>query len=227
MEVIAGHTSGRNYNNHLKVLKLIFNELEEEGIIQNTPILRVKKRKQVTTIHKVYSVEQVMNIIKVAKEKHPNLYLCILLLYYQFIRISEITVLHWDNIDLGNNIINIIPQNSKNGLLRSLPIHDDLIQVLKTRDQNGYLFDMNGKPPNSDYFGTKWGRLKKIIDIEEGYTLYGFKHTGVTNLYKSTKDIYLVSRLCGHISIKTTEIYLRSLGLDINYLSNSKLPSII
>ena len=68
---------------------------------------------------------------------------------------------------------------------------------------------------NDDFLKTQFRRFKaKRADLfTEGQTFYSFKHMGCIAFYETTKDIYLLCRLCEHTSIKTTERYLRSLGV--------------
>ena len=40
------------------------------------------------------------------------------------------------------------------------------------------------------------------------------RHTFAVNFLTSGGDIYLLSRILGHTSVKTTEVYLRSLGVE-------------
>lgn len=65
------------------------------------------------------------------------------------------------------------------------------------------------------------------MGVPSAYTLYSWKHTGCVAMYEKTKDIYLISRLCGHRSIEVTMNYLRSLGLRVNKDSVAELPSLL
>jgi integrase len=48
--------------------------------------------------------------------------------------------------------------------------------------------------------------------IFENQTIYSFRHTAAVQLYRRTKDVYLLQKLLGHSSIVVTLKYLRSLG---------------
>ena len=223
----AMRTSNSNANIYTRVLKSIFNELLARKLITVNPFVGIKKKRSKSSIHKIYSKAQMSDILAVAKVNYPDLFLCCLFEYYCFMRATEIRVLRWEDLDLFDKQIRITTNKNLTTPVRKIPIHDDLIRVLCEReDKEGYLFKSNGKLVNADYFKTQYGRLKRRIHIPKGYTLYGFKHTGVCALYRETKYIYLVSKLCGHQSIQTTQIYLRSLGEQTEYLDNSKLPSI-
>ncbi len=221
--------SNSSKNNYLRSLKSVFQVLAEEQIIARNSFKKIKKYNASTTLHDVYSQEMMSKILHFIREQYPNLHLCCLLEYYCFLRPHyEIRLLKTGNINLRSRTILVHPETAKGGKARTIPIHASLIPIFEQRNLNQpYLFQIGDKPPCADYFKNQFKRLRKKINIPREYTLYGFKHTGVCALYRATKDIYLVSKLCGHSSIKTTEIYLRSLGQDTNYLDNSALPSII
>jgi hypothetical protein len=57
-----------------------------------------------------------------------------------------------------------------------------------------------------NYFYKKHRKLLNKLGLtDEAYTLYGYKHTGVINLYIATKDISVVQRHCRHSSSSQTE----------------------
>jgi integrase len=48
--------------------------------------------------------------------------------------------------------------------------------------------------------------------VYEDQTPYSFRHTAAVDLYRRTKDVYLLQKLLGHSTIVVTLKYLRSLG---------------
>ena len=59
-------------------------------------------------------------------------------------------------------------------------------------------------------------RLKDAFNKIKAKGFYAWKHSGVCALYNATKDPYIVMSQARHSDIKTTMIYLRSLGLTVN-----------
>jgi integrase len=210
-----------NYNAQLTNLKAIFNTAIEKELLIKNPCKGISKKKVIVKNHLTYPPNIATEILNYTKEKFPKLFITILLEYYAFMRPSEVIRLKWENIDIHKKLIAITGHTSKVKIIRTIPIHNHLLEVLLTMPKSEYIL---GKKYNEDYLKTSWGKLKKQIYIPERHTLYSWKHTGVSKLYSETKDIYLVSKLCGHKSIKTTEIYLRSLGENIYFLDNSALP---
>ena len=51
----------------------------------------------------------------------------------------------------------------------------------------------------------KW--LKKLNLYQSGKSVHALRHSYAVELYRSTKDLRLVQKLLGHVSIQTTTIY--------------------
>jgi integrase len=68
-------------------------------------------------------------------------------------------------------------------------------------------------------------RILEYLGLQQ-YTLYCWKHTGVTATYLATRDIDFVSRQCRHSSLDMTKRYLRGLGLLLDYPHRDQLPEL-
>ncbi len=212
-----------NKNNYIQIIKAIFSVLNEEEFTTYNPTSKIKKVKTSTKIHKVYDLETTIQIIRYT-QRYPYLRMLLLLEYYQFVRPSEILRIKTEHIDFDAKKLIIFQKKGIQEKIRILPLHPEIEKELKKLDLSGEYLYKNRK---KEWLRANWNRTKVKLGIQEGYTIYGFKHTGVCALYQATKDIYLVSRLYGIASIQTTQIYLRSLGQDLEYLSNRDLPSVL
>lgn len=110
-----------------------------------------------------------------------------------------------------------------------VPLHQ-LFQSLNIRSYpaNYYLFTKSGvpgrEPVGESYFYDRHRKMLKYLAFEQGYDLYGWKHTGVINLYLATKDMKLIQQQCGHSSILQTDEYLRDLGMFLDYKRLDSFP---
>ena len=76
---------------------------------------------------------------------------------------------------------------------------------------------------NDDYFKTLWSRFKTQSNLlEQGQTLYSFRHTGAIEIFKRTGSITKLQKAMGHSSINVSLIYLR--GLEIAELKEEDMP---
>lgn len=122
------------------------------------------------------------------------------------LRVSEVINLKIEHIDSKRMIINII--NSKGKKDRIVPLSEDFLKILrlyyKSYKPREYLF--NGQ------FDVKYTQssCNQIVKKYFGqkYHFHILRHSFATHLLESGVDIEIISKLLGHNSIKTTQIYL-------------------
>jgi len=138
----------------------------------------------------------------------PNLkHKCIVGLGLGFgLRVSETMNLKLEHIDSKRMIINIF--NGKGKKDRIIPLSEEFLKVLrlyfKQFKPKGYLF--NGQS-NIQYTQSSCNKIVKNY-FGEKYHYHNLRHSFATHLLESGVDIEIISKLLGHNSIKTTQIYL-------------------
>tara|TARA_Y100000589_G_scaffold298958_1_gene307996 strand:+ start:1084 stop:1266 length:183 start_codon:yes stop_codon:yes gene_type:complete len=60
--------------------------------------------------------------------------------------------------------------------------------------------------------------------LEEGQTLYSFRHTGAIDIFKRTESITKLQKAMGHSPINVSLTYLR--GLDVGELKEEDMPTL-
>ncbi|MDP8238748.1 MAG: site-specific integrase [Candidatus Hatepunaea meridiana] len=142
--------------------------------------------------------------------------------YLQFLlhtgcRRNEALGVTWEDIDLVKRQILIRGEVGKMGKRRSIPINDVLYKVLyKFRGvRTGLLF------PNyqSNQISMKFRRLARKIDLPREYSLHSLRSTFGSALINKGIDIYTVSKLLGHSSVKVTEKHY--LALDPEHVKSA------
>ena len=87
------------------------------------------------------------------------------------------------------------------------------------------IFSGKRQPLNQDYFKTLWSRFKRQSTlIEQGQTLYSFRHSGAIEIFKRTGSITKLQKAMGHSSINVSLTYLR--GLEIADLKEEDMPMV-
>lgn len=142
-------------------------------------------------------------------------------------RENEILSLKWTEVNLSRKTITVI--NTKNKEDRTIPINNSVYQLLlvigKVRALSGYVFT-NTK--------TKGRYSNEVVSLRFRYYVkkseiphcrfHDLRHTFATRLVQSGIDLYKVSKLLGHKSIKETERYAHhypeSLRDSVNILDN-------
>ncbi len=118
-------------------------------------------------------------------------------------RRNEALGIAWEDIDLQKRQLLIRGEVAKMGKRRSIPINDILYNVLfRFRgDRKGQLFP--NYAPNQ--VSMKFKRLARKIGLPAGYPLHSLRSTFGSTLINKGVDIYTVSKLLGHSSVKVTE----------------------
>ena len=90
-----------------------------------------------------------------------------------------------------------------------------------------YLFQSRNKekPVSKNVMGSRYRNLTKDLKLGKDFTLYSWKHSGVVAAYNAGIDIKTIQSQCRHHSLEQTDIYLKSLGLNVN-LGVNKIPEL-
>lgn len=149
------------------------------------------------------------------------------------LRAQELCNLKIKHLYLGNSQSSIYVENGKCGKPRLVQISHKLKHHLKKFLQwkKG-----QGEPTDLDSFLFCSKRSSKITrtaihkvfkkclteaGIDSKYTIHSARHTYGTLLYQKTKDLRLVQKQLGHVTVKTTEIYADVLNEDVKNAVNS------
>jgi integrase len=120
------------------------------------------------------------------------------------LRQSDLRNLKWK--DISDNIIKITQQKTKGSL--SIPLSQTALNILKTDNifhlPETNIFDIPKDRSTINRVLVKWFKNAKI-NKKAFYHLS--RHTFATLNLTSGNEIYTVSKLLGHKSLKTTEIY--------------------
>lgn len=147
-------------------------------------------------------------IDRAAEHLKPIIYTAL----YTCLRRGNILRLKWDNIDFVNKLISVKvkDKNTSGGKILTIPMIDDLCQILKKQPKiNEYVFNYQGKPIKDikhawhSIFFNHDGTSTGIPYIR----FHDLRHTGLTWLVRKTGNILLAQKIAGHSSVKVTEIY--------------------
>lgn len=166
------------------------------------------------------STEEVLGLIKAADG--PGLrrlrdQAILILLFSSGLRISELTGLNRDQINLKRKEFSVIGKGSKIRIVFISDLAQDAISryLEKRTDVDPALFVRHPKNPQNDtdlrltprsvqrmikYYAAKAGIVKKV-------TPHVLRHSFATDLLQNGADIRSVQALLGHSSINTTQIY--------------------
>ena len=217
------YTKGSSYNTIRKHLGALINEAHNIGM-QGSLMKGIKPRKSKYKLHKPY--KKVSNILNEVKLYNRNLYVCCIMTYGCLLRPHrEIGELSWGDFSDDLKYIHLSGNRNKSGRNRIVPVPSYVRDILVKGEPHHNIFSSKPQPLNQDYFKTLWGRFKKQSNIlEQGQTLYSFRHTGAIEIFKRTGTITKLQKAMGHSSINVSLTYLR--GLEVTELKEENMPKI-
>jgi len=228
---ILSKTTPRNRNNFRTDLGSMLQALEDNEIIEQNHMKKIPVLKSTPKMHKKYTDSQQEDIFNYLEEKDPILLLFIKFISYNFLRPQEVCRLTIGDINIEEQTIVFKAKNKplKTKRIPSILLNDlpDLSQMkskqlLFTPTQIGGTWDAS-ELSRRDYF-TK--RFKKVVKdhfgLDEDYTMYSFRHTFITKLYRSllensspTEAKSELMEITGHVDMKALESYLRDIDAYI------------
>jgi integrase len=126
-------------------------------------------------------------------------------------RRNEILQLKWNKIDLDERILTT---ESKNGVIRKIPINDELLNILSKlsfkREGSDYLF-INPKT-NKPFTDNKkaWKNLLKRSKIDD-FRFHDLRHCFATYALLGGGDLLSLQDTLGHTDPRTTHRYLKAM----------------
>ena len=207
-------------NFELGVLRTFFNQAKEFGFIKDNPVKNVKKIRTSRKPPRFFSKEELKAIFDHCDDFERALYSTLL---YTGIRRGELQFLEWHDINLEEGVIKIQVKDywePKSRVSREIPVHENLIRILKEHKkrygENRWVFSK----PNGDQLDHLWRRFQGILKRAEinNATVHTFRHTFASHLVMAGVDLPTVQKFLGHSDIATTMIYAH---LAPDHLMNS------
>jgi integrase len=173
----------------------------------------IKLKKPTSTLHKPF--DNVNEILEAIKAYNKQLYLCCLMTYGCLLRPHrEIRELTWSDFSDDLTYIHLSGNRNKSGRNRIVPVPSYIRDVLVKGEPHHNIFSNKPQPLNQDYFKTLWSRFKRQSKtLEQGQTLYSFRHSGAIEIFKRTGSITKLQKAMGHSFVNVSLTYLRGLEL--------------
>lgn len=215
-------TSPNNYMAKRREFGSLIGYIKNKGLLKHDIMRQTDKLKVKATLHKIYTQEQLKQVLSYLKEHHENLYLCCLLSYGCLLRPHiEIRNLKGHHFKADCTEIHLSGHENKSGRIRTVLIPEYLRKAIYKRasslERNENFFSNSNEAYNEYYFKTAWSRHSKQMlslgILEDEQTIYSFRHTSAVNVYKKTKDLHILQQLLGHSDMIVTLKYLRGLGV--------------
>lgn len=203
-----GKVSITTLRSDLQILRMFFNYLTEENIIQKTPLNKKLIPKPVIKNIVTMNEGELESIFDYTKMNDNLFFKYLKLLSLTGARPGDILRLKYGDFDLKTSILKINVSKTQREI--DFPLYEELNLFIRDEFKN-----MKNFSPETEIFkeyksftlGRKFLKLKRILKLNKEFNLKTFRKTFATKLISSGVDGAIVAHLLGHTSVNTTSKY--------------------
>lgn len=196
---------------YFTILSILMNKAVRLDLIASNPFHKLSQaeKPQRRTKKKEYLTLDEVKRMSVAecddwRVKYAFLFCCFTGLRY--VDVSRLKWKHIVEVGKGEYQIELVQQKTKEPVY--IPLSANALKWLPKRGYDGkenYIFKFRDRSIIYDYLN-KWA---KTAGVEKHVTFHMSRHTCATLLLYYGTDLYTVSKILGHTSIKTTQVYAK------------------
>ena len=196
---------------YMQKLHAVLQDAVYAGYIKNNPMPPINRLipKRISPQRVNLDVDEIKNLTD-AECPHLITKLAFLFSCYTGLRLSDVETLKWNDINKRNGVYMLSKIQVKTNTEVHIPLCRQALQILKqlhannmTKEEN--VFHMYSRT-------TTYSDLKQWASnagIDKHITFHISRITFVTLSISAGMNMYVISKLCGHKDIKTTQIYAR------------------
>lgn len=219
--LLRGGRSNRTVNNYMDNVNTFFKYLLEnfDDLIAKNPCQGLHNIPTESETHLAYTDMQARQIIAWLKENDPYLHFYCKFVVYAFLRPKEVRKIQLKHFDLEHGRI-VMPAGSiktRKPQIKYLPavFVEELRKSLPKGDPDDFLFTFREEPGpkmcHKDFFPRRFAKLKKALRFSAKHTMYGLRHTYVSQLIRNKAADHVIMKYTGHTTMAAFEKYKRSL----------------
>ncbi len=206
----------------IAALRTFYKFLYRERVIENNPAIGIHSPKKGKSLPEFLTEEEMESLLSSIKIESPAGYrnkVIFELLYATGMRVSELSNLNYENLNLAQNEIKVFGKGAKERIVLVSERAKELLE--KYLETVRYLICADSKIlPDSPVFINKNGyrlqtqtvrlAIKEVVEnleLPKHVTPHVFRHSFATKLLEHGADLRVVQELLGHSSISNTQIY--------------------
>jgi site-specific recombinase XerD len=203
--------AARSLHRKICSLKSFFKFLKKEGLISINPTENIESPKIPKSLPKTITIEETLKLL--ATPDNPRDKTILYLLYGTGMRVSELSNLNIEQIDLKNKTIHVI--GGKGGKDRIIPLPNGIIKFLEdyvitrgSTQDSAFILNRSGNrltPRSIQRIVKKYKNAANLLD--KTLTPHTLRHAFATHLLSNDVDIRVIQELLGHASLSTTQLY--------------------
>ena len=222
--------SKSSISRNLSALRSFYSYLIKLDVIDNNPFKSIrnpKKDKKLPNFLQHDELKTIFDSIDMSTSLGLRNRLIIELLYATGIRVSELTSLKLNNIDLNNNEIRILGKGNKERIVfygeyaskfLKMYLNEARDELLNGNKSEHLLINNTGTNLSSRGVELIVNEVVKKAALKHNISPHVLRHTFATDLLNNGADLKSVQELLGHESLSTTQIY--------THITNERLRSV-
>ena len=205
-------------------LRTFYKYLYREKKVDSNPAMNLntpKRPKQLPKFLTPYEIEQILNNIKIDTPAGYRNKAILELLWATGMRVSELSGLNFEDLNLENNEIRVFGKGSKERIIlvtdRAKTYLERYIETARPLVAKGYRVDTDEDSPVFLYntgFRLQTRTISNVINdivekihLPKHVTPHVFRHSFATHLIENGADLRVVQELLGHSDVATTQLY--------------------
>lgn len=222
-------------------LRTFYKYLYREKKVESNPAMNLnspKRPRQLPKFLTPYEVEQILNNIKIDTPAGYRNKAILELLWATGMRVSELSGLNFEDLNLANNEIRVFGKGSKERIIlvtdRAKTYLQRYIDTARPLVAKGFRVENNEDSPvfiNNTGYRLQTRTIRNVINdvvekiqLPKHVTPHVFRHSFATHLIENGADLRVVQELLGHASISNTQIYTHVSSQHLKEVYNETHP---
>lgn len=203
----------------LSSVRSFFAYLVREGVLESDPASVLATPKTPKRLPHVVPAEDLTQLLDSPASDTPGGLrdrAVLELLYAAGLRVSELSNLTLDGLDLAQGQVRVLGKGSKE---RIVPVHPKAIQRLRdyllnarpqltgSRASEWVFLSARGNRYSEDAIRRMFKRYVSLVGSDASFSPHAMRHTFATHMLDAGADLRTVQELLGHVALSTTQIY--------------------
>ena len=213
MELRHKNISGKSLKRYLSSIRVFFNYLIENKIIQTNPALSIQTPKVERGLPKTIDFDDLTSMMTLNTSSYKELrsVLMIELLYSCGLRVSELVSINLADFDMNEGFVKVM---GKGGKARFSPVGEVTLSVLKRYLEKRPHCNSDALFLNQKNIRISTRTVQNVVKsraLAVGISInvhpHMLRHAAATHFLQSSHDLRSVQEFLGHKSIKSTQVY--------------------
>ncbi len=203
--------SARTADTYCQTFRTMLNEAVREGLIDKNPWNRLEtteKIKKPESKREYLTIDEIRSMIAAdcpnALVKRAYLFSC-----FTGLRISDVRNLKWGDVyhENGQTFVSVVMRKTTKPLY--IPLSKQALKWMPKKESDNYSEYVFGNLVNYGNVNENLKKWAEAAGIKKHISYHTSRHSFATMMLTLGADLYTVSKLLGHSSVKHTQIYAR------------------